>query len=467
MPDERERAGRADRGGRALAPGIANRLDAEATDIANLARVHTDTVAQRRAKALDARAYTVGSHVYFASGEYHPDTSRGLALLSHELGHVREQALGRDPGRLRVQRALDAPPTRLETRTSAALPLPTESEPELDDSINRRLAQPWPHGGGQYFATVDFPNLPAIGTRVSDVDAATIRSAVKKALLEKTRETGNDPDTGVPVWVNVEMHLRVEVEGGAGNTNAMIMLRSDARRNVEAAFAGISVQGKGGTSEPDAVKAELHEARGVDFVETDAQNVRLPGMAGPVNFIHQPWNSGPELALLRTALGLLGGADQAIVRGMSFRRLQGHSAGGAGGFYSAADNSVNLFDAALPVSMDEWYEIGGGFESGGVRTALHEIGHALAHAPAQPQPAAPALTTEQTFRNAVLANWAARNPPSNRFPPPAHIPLPTIYAASGWGEFFAETYSIYRANPLFLQTAEYQYLFDFFAARLP
>jgi hypothetical protein len=196
-------------------------------------------------------------------------------------------------------------------------------------------------------------------------------------------------------------------------------------------------------------------------IEDDAQNVRLPAMKAPATFVHQAWDRGPELALLRSALGLLGGAEQALMRGMNFRRIQGASAGGAGGFCHPPDNSVNLLDAARPVSMGEWYQIGGAFQSGGVRTALHEIGHALAYA----QPAGAVASTQQAFQNAVLGNWQGRNPPARAFPPPAQIPLPTSYARTGWGEFFAETYSIFRTTPGFLQNAEYQYLFDFFAAR--
>lgn len=458
---ERERALRTDLGGRAVPPDVVNRLDSESRATAHLARLHTDSPAERRADALSARAYTVGAHVYFSSGAYEPGTSRGLALLAHELYHVREQVLGRDPGRIRVQRALAAPPTRLETSTIPASAFPTETEAELDAAIKRRLTDPWPGGAGQYLASVDFPGLPALGTKVSDVDASAIRRAVKWALLDNIR------DTKEAAWVNTEMHLRVNVESGFGNTNAMVVLRTDAQRNAEVGFAGISVQGKGAVAEPDALKSELKDTRGVVFVETDAQNVKVPTMPKAVTFLHKAWDSGPELALLRTALGLLGGTEQGIIKGMSFRRLQGNSAGGAGGFYSSTDNSVNLFDAALPVSMDEWYRIGGSFESGGVRTALHEIGHALAHAQAQPQPAGPALTIERAFRNAVLANWQARNPPSQTFPPPKHIPLPTTYSASGWGEFFAETYSIFKTNPQFVQTAEFQYLFDFFAGQFP
>ncbi len=54
-------------------------------------RVHRDATAAESARAVDARAYTVGHHVVFESGQYHPETQRGRRLLAHELTHVVQQ----------------------------------------------------------------------------------------------------------------------------------------------------------------------------------------------------------------------------------------------------------------------------------------------------------------------------------------------------------------------------------------
>ena len=54
-------------------------------------RVHTDSYAARSARAIDARAYTVGSNVVFAGGQFAPTTSDGRRLLAHELAHVVQQ----------------------------------------------------------------------------------------------------------------------------------------------------------------------------------------------------------------------------------------------------------------------------------------------------------------------------------------------------------------------------------------
>src|SRR5207247_294364 len=54
-------------------------------------RVHTGTEAARSAHAVNARAYTVGRNIVFASGRYAPDTTNGTRLLAHELTHVVQQ----------------------------------------------------------------------------------------------------------------------------------------------------------------------------------------------------------------------------------------------------------------------------------------------------------------------------------------------------------------------------------------
>ena len=57
-------------------------------------RVHADGEADRGARAIDARAYTIGRDVVFARGQYAPATSAGRKLLAHELTHVVQQQRG-------------------------------------------------------------------------------------------------------------------------------------------------------------------------------------------------------------------------------------------------------------------------------------------------------------------------------------------------------------------------------------
>lgn len=55
-------------------------------------RIHE---ADAAATAVGAKAFTQGSEIYFAPGEYDPGSTLGLELLGHELAHVVQQAQGR------------------------------------------------------------------------------------------------------------------------------------------------------------------------------------------------------------------------------------------------------------------------------------------------------------------------------------------------------------------------------------
>ena len=70
-------------------------------------RVHTHARAQAAARAITARAYTLGANIAFADGEFAPRTSEGRRLLAHELAHVAQQTA---PTQLR--RALEPAPSR-------------------------------------------------------------------------------------------------------------------------------------------------------------------------------------------------------------------------------------------------------------------------------------------------------------------------------------------------------------------
>jgi hypothetical protein len=59
-------------------------------DFSNV-RIHDDACATETARAVNARAYTVGSHIVFGAGQYVPKTTSGSALLAHEIVHTQQQ----------------------------------------------------------------------------------------------------------------------------------------------------------------------------------------------------------------------------------------------------------------------------------------------------------------------------------------------------------------------------------------
>jgi peptidoglycan hydrolase-like protein with peptidoglycan-binding domain len=55
-------------------------------------RIHIDGKAAESARAVNARAYTVGKNVVFAAGQFMPTAHTGQRLLAHELAHVMQQS---------------------------------------------------------------------------------------------------------------------------------------------------------------------------------------------------------------------------------------------------------------------------------------------------------------------------------------------------------------------------------------
>jgi hypothetical protein len=70
-------------------------------------RIHTGPAAEASARAVHARAYTVGNDLVFGAGQYAPGTQHGNQLLAHELTHVVQQSGARADYPLRIGPAND------------------------------------------------------------------------------------------------------------------------------------------------------------------------------------------------------------------------------------------------------------------------------------------------------------------------------------------------------------------------
>lgn len=101
-------------------------------------RVHTDTKAVESAKAVNARAYTVGEDVVFGEGQYSPGTYSGRHLIAHELAHTIQQQ--RSP-HLQRQREVAAP-SDLETMLDTAISIVQQALDVLITPAGKGEAQP-------------------------------------------------------------------------------------------------------------------------------------------------------------------------------------------------------------------------------------------------------------------------------------------------------------------------------------
>ncbi len=80
--------------GQPLAPDVRSQFESRFGHSFGDVRLHVDGRAAATARALRARAFTVGSKIAFACGEYAPSSRAGRALIAHELTHVLQQRGG-------------------------------------------------------------------------------------------------------------------------------------------------------------------------------------------------------------------------------------------------------------------------------------------------------------------------------------------------------------------------------------
>jgi hypothetical protein len=78
-------------GGMRLPAGLRDALEPRFGRDFSAVHLHVGGQAGASARAIGARAYTVGSHIAFAPGEFRPHEREGQRLLAHELTHVAQQ----------------------------------------------------------------------------------------------------------------------------------------------------------------------------------------------------------------------------------------------------------------------------------------------------------------------------------------------------------------------------------------
>src|SRR5688500_3129398 len=76
--------------GQPLDAGIRGRMESRFGHDFGQVRVHADAAAAESAWSVDALAYTLGTDVVFARGQYAPHTAAGQKILAHELAQDRK-----------------------------------------------------------------------------------------------------------------------------------------------------------------------------------------------------------------------------------------------------------------------------------------------------------------------------------------------------------------------------------------
>ncbi len=128
------------RSGQPLPPAVQARMEAAFGHDFSHVRIHTDAAAARAAQDIQARAFAVGSQVYFGAGQFSPDTPQGQAVLAHELAHVEQADQGRLPVAPSEGLSISTPADKAEveavararTVTSALAGLPADAAASAD-----------------------------------------------------------------------------------------------------------------------------------------------------------------------------------------------------------------------------------------------------------------------------------------------------------------------------------------------
>jgi Domain of unknown function (DUF4157) len=125
--------------GEPLSPAIRAIMEPQFGHDFSQVRIHADDQSAESARAVAARAYTVGREIVFGENRYAPETETGRRLLAHELTHVIQQQSSRIGVALRV--APDADAYEREANSLAGQ-IASQPAPPVGDGLAPRSKSP-------------------------------------------------------------------------------------------------------------------------------------------------------------------------------------------------------------------------------------------------------------------------------------------------------------------------------------
>lgn len=148
-------------------------------------RVHTDARAVASARAIDARAYTVGPDIVFGEGQYAAHTSEGRRLIAHELAHVLQQRGSSQGGSLTV----NAPGDAFEIEADAAArSVVAGARVAIPPAPGCRTVQRQGPADDQQKAAREAPDAITEGLKTVAEQAADNNPKVKQVVIEPLKQ---------------------------------------------------------------------------------------------------------------------------------------------------------------------------------------------------------------------------------------------------------------------------------------
>lgn len=202
-------------------------------------RFHVDAQAEELCAQVQARAFTVGNDIFFAPGEFAPETEAGRELLAHELTHVVQQTGAASPSRLFRQ-----PTGERKQETAVKTPL------ELAENVWTSLLA---------FSARATPELARVGANIKgyldryDTAYATFAKVLGEAKAEAAaREKWVDVVKGIVIGTGVGL------AAGALYTASAIVLKIAYEAAGEGAEAVVGGALGGATTADFTPPPELH-----------------------------------------------------------------------------------------------------------------------------------------------------------------------------------------------------------------
>jgi Domain of unknown function (DUF4157) len=248
--------------GKPLAPGVRHAMETRLGHSFGHVRVHADGHAAAAAREVGARAFAVGGDIVFGAGQLSAGTSRGRALLAHELAHVVQQGSPGDAGAGEAEgeaRAASKAATSPRLRTGRRLALQAEDEAPADEAPMRAE-----HAAAAVM--VQQERLSFVRDRVS---AATYSIARGVAEL-RTRPEGERAPLRAKVHV-VEVELARALKESAQLLAVHIPeleARAAAGEDLKAELAAARRQLSEARADLDTMRGVFSPAKGAAFEET-------------------------------------------------------------------------------------------------------------------------------------------------------------------------------------------------------
>jgi hypothetical protein len=162
-------------------------------------RIHTGAEAADLNRSLGARAFTLGSQIFFGAGEYRPNTADGSHLLAHELAHTVQQSdtAQRAPVVRRVIKVTADPEVAADTTITEPQDLINVCakanrpfNPKADPPTTKVLGR-WMRSSQE----LTFPTVQAMLTaaRAQSVELAQTQTQIDPFTMKATESRKDDP----------------------------------------------------------------------------------------------------------------------------------------------------------------------------------------------------------------------------------------------------------------------------------